>query len=94
MIEKNKAVGKLQLLKGDSRGLVASVFDTCIQGIKEMPEDDGVEIVRCKDCIMWKYYFATKDENGTSVKSGLCCRNNGCTYGTDFCSRGEMEVPK
>lgn len=39
MIEKNKAVGKPQLLKGDSRGLVASVFDTCIQGIKEMPED-------------------------------------------------------
>ncbi len=41
MIDKGKAIGKLQMLKGDSKGLVASVFDVCINGIKEMPEDDG-----------------------------------------------------
>lgn len=43
MIDKGKAIDKLQALKGDAKGLEASVFNACIQGIKEMPEEETVD---------------------------------------------------
>ncbi len=83
MIDKGKAVDKLQTLKGDAKGLEASVFNACIKGIKEMPEDDGIEIVRCKECEYWRSEFL-EDYGKCDMHCGLFELS-----GNDFCSYGK-----
>ncbi len=101
MIDKGKAIGKLQMLKGDCKGLVASVFDVCIQGIKEMPEDDiqikRIEVLKelrnfdlCELCKHGAHNTgpACDDANYNCSQCALNCPCRKCNKGSEFILEG------
>lgn len=50
--------------------------------IRDLPAVDAVEVVRCKDCKMWR----GNDYDGCCIKNGLATR-----MANDFCSYGERK---
>ena len=52
-----------------------------VEGIKNLPAADAVEVVRCKECKHWEGFAPGSDK-------GACIENECIMYDVDFCSYG------
>lgn len=90
LINRNKSIARLQELKGDSTGLVASVFDTCIQAVREMDVDPQLAAMTgalktlcaqtadaCEYCIHYKALLV-QDCEDADCNCEICKANCGC----------------
>ena len=93
LIDVNKVINSMQKCLDESQDKKHSVgcvaFESIIEGLKQEPTVDAVEVVRCRDCK--RCYKHTTKRN--RQKMWICMRNDldVCVRPDDFCSYGERK---